>query len=284
MALKKHHRILIGSFTTFIIIYMIINGVLLYFLFLKVIDLQIQQSNFQDNTEKQLLIIKTDLQSKVNDLTSVITLTQQDLKSQISEIKATSSSDFSGIIEQSIPAVVSIRTDISQGTGFIISKDGYIVTNFHILEDVAIIQVVLSNQDKKEAHLIGYSDNYDVALLKITGDHSYLRLGNSDDVSVGEKVIAIGNPLGLQFSASEGIVSGVHRKVSESPGKYIQTDAALNPGNSGGPLIDKSGEVIGINNFKVAGSENLGFALESNDIKFIINEISSKKFNQILIK
>jgi len=110
-----------------------------------------------------------------------------------------------------------------------------------------------------------------------------LELADSDDVQIGEKVIAIGNPLGLQFSVSEGIVSGIHRPGLNEMEVYIQTDAALNPGNSGGPLINKKGEVIGINNFKIGGTEGMGFALESNSIKETVNEIAMLTLGQDLI-
>ena len=120
-------------------------------------------------------------------------------------------------------------------------------------------------------------------MLKISGEYTPLELGNSNDIQVGEKVIAIGNPLGLQFSVSEGIISAIHRPGINDLEAYIQTDAALNPGNSGGPLIDKKGEVIGINNFKVGGGENLGFALESNFIKDAVNTISQENLGGNLI-
>ena len=108
-------------------------------------------------------------------------------------------------------------------------------------------------------------------------------LGNSDKVQVGEKVIAIGNPLGLQFSVSQGIISAVHRIGINGIEAYLQTDAALNPGNSGGPLINTQGKVIGINNFKIGSGENLGFALESNYIIDSVNDIYFQLFNETLI-
>ena len=131
--------------------------------------------------------------------------------------------------------------------------------------------------------LVGHDSNFDIALLKIEGNFKKLNLDDSDDIQIGEKVIAIGNPLGLQFSVSEGIISAIHREGISGINSYIQTDAALNPGNSGGPLINTKGKVIGINNFKVSGGESLGFALESNYIKEIINDIALKKLNQTLI-
>ena len=109
-----------------------------------------------------------------------------------------------------------------------------------------------------------------------------MTFGDSDGIKIGEKVIAIGNPLGLSFSVTEGIVSAVDRRIKNYPGRYIQTDAALNSGNSGGPLINTNGEVIGINNFKVAG-DNIGFALESEDIIDEINKISLDELKNNLI-
>ena len=130
--------------------------------------------------------------------------------------------------------------------------------------------------------LIGYDSNADIALLKINGSYDYLELRNSDDVRVGEKVIAIGNPLGLSFSVSEGIVSAINREGANGLPAYIQTDAALNPGNSGGPLIGTDGKAIGINNYKARG-ENIGFALESNYIKDTVNEIALRKLNMTVL-
>ena len=123
----------------------------------------------------------------------------------------------------------------------------------------------------------------DISLLKIEGVFEKLNFADSDNIEVGENVIAIGNPLGLQFSVSQGIVSAIHREGPNGIEAYIQTDAALNPGNSGGPLINKQGRVIGINNFKVGGSESLGFALESDFIEETINEIALEELGKILI-
>ena len=119
-------------------------------------------------------------------------------------------------------------------------------------------------------------------MLRISGSYNELNFGDSDDLRIGEKVIAIGNPLGLSFSVTEGIVSAADRKISGYPGNYIQTDAALNSGNSGGPLINTDGKVIGINNFKVAG-DNIGFALESKDIIDEINNIAIEELEEKLI-
>ena len=198
-------------------------------------------------------------------------------------LKASAGEDFSGIIEDAIKSVVTIRTDISQGTGFIISREGYIVTNYHVMENANAATIISSDGQEHVVSIIGFNDELDLALLKIDGSYERIRLGNSNNVQAGEKVIAIGNPLGLQFSVSQGIVSAIHREGPNGLEAYIQTDAALNPGNSGGPLINKEGRVIGINNCKVGGSESLGFALESNFIKEGINEIALIYLNQTLI-
>ncbi|MBS3072933.1 trypsin-like peptidase domain-containing protein, partial [Candidatus Pacearchaeota archaeon] len=163
-----------------------------------------------------------------------------------------------------------IRTDVAQGTGFIITDDGYLVTNYHVIDGARYADALTSDSNSKQLTLIGYNPEMDVALLKIPGSYNSIEFDDSDNVKIGEKVIAIGNPLGLSFSVTEGIVSAVHRKIQNSPGGYIQTDAALNSGNSGGPLINTNGRVIGINNFKVKG-DNIGFALESN---FLVEEIN----------
>ena len=226
-----------------------------------------------NNINQNMDIINSD----ISDLRGTIMTTQKslfetksDLKMQISTIKAKASSDFSDIIGDVVGSVVSIQTDVSQGTGFIITDDGYVLTNIHVLADAKFANVITGDQDRKSVTLIGYSNDLDLALLKIMGSYDGLSFGDSDEVKVGEKVIAIGNPYGLSFSVSEGIISAVGRITDDFGGEYFQTDTALNPGNSGGPLINTNGEVIGINNFKIEG-DNIGFALESN---YVINEIN----------
>src|SRR3989344_4161153 len=223
-----------------------------------------------------------EIQGTINQLSESLINTQSSLESQISSLKAKTSSDFSGIIEDAVQAVVTIRTDVSQGTGFIITVDGYLVTNYHVIDGARYADALTSDSNSKQLTLIGYNPEMDVALLKIPGSYNSIEFDDSDNVKIGEKVIAIGNPLGLSFSVTEGIVSAVHRKIQNSPGEYIQTDAALNSGNSGGPLINTNGKVIGINNFKVAG-DNIGFALESDFIIQSINGIALQELNQTLV-
>lgn len=227
-------------------------------------------------------ISNAELQNKINELSTSLMKTETDIKGQLSEIKASASADFSGVIDLAVPSVVTIKTNVAQGTGFLVTQDGYLITNAHVLSGAKYANIVTYDKETLNAELIGYNLDMDIALLKILGSYSALILGNSDDVKVGEKVIAIGNPLGLSFSVTEGIISGVNREGPNNLPAYIQTDAALNPGNSGGPLIDTTGEVIGINNYKASG-ENLGFALESNYIKTTVNGISQKALNMTIV-
>ncbi len=233
---------------------------------------------YELNQTKQELINtinlnKIETQSQIKELSETVSETEKSLTKQFSKLKAQTSADFSGIVSDVAKSVVTVKTDIAQGSGFIISEDGYIATNVHILNMGRYIKVLTYNNKIYDADLIGYDTKLDIAVLKITGNFDYLEFGNSDEINIGEKVIAIGNPLGLSFSVTEGIVSGVHRTGPQGLAAYIQTDTPLNPGNSGGPLINTQGKVIGINSLKIRGSENLGFALESNYARETINEI-----------
>ncbi|MEK6829191.1 MAG: trypsin-like peptidase domain-containing protein [Nanoarchaeota archaeon] len=284
IVLKRHHKIILGSVSSLLIILIIINSIMLYFLYGQ---LELSYNELTSNIHK----LEADTNSKIGSLSDSVISTKQELSSlgsnlsqQLNLLKASAGEDFSGIIEDAVQSVVTIKTDIAQGTGFIISTDGYIVTNYHVVEGAKAAVVITSDgENHQQVSLIGYDSNLDIALLKIDGTYNKLTLANSDNVNVGEKVIAIGNPLGLQFSVSQGIVSAVHREGSNGLQAYIQTDAALNPGNSGGPLINTDGKVIGINNFKIGSSESLGFALESNYIKDAVNSISQQALNQTLV-
>lgn len=189
--------------------------------------------------------------------------------------------DTTDIIAKSISGVVGIMTDVAQGSGFIISPNGYIVTNEHILRGSNDIKIRTVENEIKSAKLIGVNSILDIALLKIEGEYDYLEFVGLEEVRLGEKAIAIGNPRGLLFSVSEGIVSGINRRGSNNLSLYIQTDAALNPGSSGGPLLNKEGKVIGINNFKLQG-DNLGFALNSDSIIEAVNGILQNNQDKLL--
>lgn len=290
MPLERHHKIMLGSFSSIVIIYMIVSGTLLYFLL-------VRQSLNYNSLDNKISKLEADSNTKINSLTENLIETRAELEETVSTLdlkvgtigedisllKASAGEDFSGIIEDSIKSVVTIRTDVGQGTGFIITSEGYIVTNAHVLGGGSYVKAINSDQEIMDAEFFGYDSELDIALLKIPRTGNFLRLGDSNQVDIGEKVIAIGNPLGLQFSVSQGIVSATNRAGTNDIEAYIQTDAALNPGNSGGPLINTKGEVIGINNFKIGGGESLGFALESDYIKIAVNRISQKNLNQALL-
>ena len=169
------------------------------------------------------------------------------------------------------------------GTGFIIDKEGYILTNHHVVDNADVIKITLDNEKEFEAELIGSDSKTDIALLKIikqTGDFTdfpYLTLGNSSDVEVGEWVVAIGNPFGLDHTVTTGVVSAKARNIGAGPyDEYIQTDASINPGNSGGPLLNMSGDVIGINTAifsRTGGNVGIGFTIPINMASDILEEL-----------
>ncbi|MGN0607376.1 MAG: S1C family serine protease [Oscillospiraceae bacterium] len=181
------------------------------------------------------------------------------------------------------------QTGTGTGTGIIMSEDGYIITNAHVIYDeqyglASAVSVMLVDETEYEATLVGYDTESDIAVLKIQADNlTACEFGNSDDLVVGELVIAIGNPLGFELfgSVTSGIVSALNRDISinEKNMTLIQTDAAINAGNSGGPLVNSYGQVIGINSAKMSSSygsasvEGLGFAIPITDAKTIIDDL-----------
>ena len=224
-------------------------------------DLDILGQDYIENIQ----VISSELEQSSIELTM--------LQEDVADIQV-QSLDFTGIIDEVIQSVVSIFTEDSQGSGVIISEDGYIVTNHHVIEDAKTIKILTADGKIRDADLIGLARVEDIALLKIDGDNfPFLEFGDSDDIKVGEHVIAVGNPAGLSFSVTEGIVSATRRKGSNGLEAYMQIDVPINPGNSGGPLINIHKEIIGINNFKIGGFESLGFAIDSNHVKDVVDEI-----------
>lgn len=167
----------------------------------------------------------------------------------------------------------------SLGSGFIISADGYIFTNNHVVEQADKILVKISDGKEYEAKVIGTDANTDIALIKIKADSSLpvAEIGDSEKVRVGEWVIAIGNPFGLDATVTAGIVSAKGRVIGAGPyDNFIQTDASINPGNSGGPLFGMDGKVIGINTAIVAQGQGIGFAIPINMAKSILADLKTK--------
>jgi serine protease Do len=164
----------------------------------------------------------------------------------------------------------------SLGSGFVISQDGYIVTNNHVIEDVDKITVIFQDKSELPAEVVGRDPKTDVALLRVEADHELfaLPLGDSDPVRPGDWVVAIGNPFGLEHTVTAGIVSAMHRNIQQGMyDDFIQTDAAINPGNSGGPLINLAGEVIGINTAIRQGANTIGFAVPVNMAKMVLPQL-----------
>lgn len=168
---------------------------------------------------------------------------------------------------------------ISQGSGFFVSSDGHILTNAHVVKGASKITIILTDGREMAAEIVGFDVSTDVAVIKVAGKNfPFLPLGNSDDLEIGEWVIAIGSPFQLQASVTVGVISAKGRqnlRITDFE-DFLQTDAAINPGNSGGPLINLSAEVIGINTAIVSkggGYMGIGFAIPSNMAKYIMQQI-----------
>ena len=193
-----------------------------------------------------------------------------------------------------VNSVVAISTTVqsgygsghSSGSGFILTEDGYVITNFHVVEDATAIDVVMHDGTEYAAELVGKDSSNDLAVLKIEASGlPAVKLGSSTDLVIGDMVVAIGNPLGeLASTQTVGYVSGIDREVSTGGSittiSMIQTDAAINPGNSGGPLFNMYGEVIGITTAKYSGTtgsgasiEGIGFAIPIDDVEPLINDL-----------
>lgn len=175
----------------------------------------------------------------------------------------------------------------SAGSGFVLTADGYIVTNHHVIDNANTVKVTLYDGDTYDATVIGSDEDYDIAVLKIdAAGLQPVTLGDSDTLNVGDHVLAVGNPLGeLTFSMSGGMVSSVNRaiNVDGTPFNMIQTDTSINPGNSGGPLLNQFGEVVGIvsakySSYSSESVEGLGFAIPMNDVLAMIQDIMTNGY------
>lgn len=222
-------------------------------------------------------------------------------------IDETAESVVEAVAQKVTPSVVGIRTTTSvmnffggnqeatgEGSGVIYSSNGYIITNYHVIADAisnkssSKISVYTGTLEDTpyDAEVIGYNISSDLAVLKIQAENlTAIEIHNSDDLKVGQYVITVGNPGGLEFmdSVTYGVISGLDRVVSsDSTVKLIQTDAAINPGNSGGALVNVKGQLVGINSSKIVSEEfeGMGFAIESNDVKKICDNIIANKNTQ----
>ncbi len=182
------------------------------------------------------------------------------------------------------------RKHTSLGTGFLIDPDGFIMTNNHVVEQATEVIVTLTDQRQFRAKIIGKDDKMDLALIQIRDREHHIPphlkpvpLGNSDTVRIGESVVAVGNPFGLQNTVTKGIISAKNRTIGLGPfDNFLQTDASINPGNSGGPLFNLHGEVIGINSAirsPTGQSSGLGFAIPINEAKILLPEL--KRYGRV---
>lgn len=229
------------------------------------IDTSLQ--NFRKKNEQDI----NTLSDLIDEIERQSSISLNALKEDVKNIKI-KSADFSAIVDDVLNSVVSVSTNVGQGSGAIIDERGYIVTNVHVISGASAVKVTTYSGDTYNVDVLaGYDSDADIAVLKINGANlKKLDFGDSDEIKVGEKVIAAGNPAGLAFTVTEGIVSAFRTFSGKN---YIQTDVPINPGNSGGPLVNTRGEIVGINNFKAGGFEGLGFAIASNDVKAVTDRI-----------
>jgi len=235
---------------------------------------------------------------------------QNTVTSQVDLLPGVGPETIADVVTQASPAVVKISTIITSqspndplfndpffrqffgqpavprqeeglGSGFIISKDGYILTNEHVIDGANKISVTVIGFDGDlEANIVGSDSDLDLALLKISAgkDLPFLILGNSDQIRVGNWVIAIGNPYGLDHTVTTGVISAKGRPISVEDRQYenlLQTDASINPGNSGGPLLNLKGEVVGINTAISSGAQGIGFAIPTSTVQQVLEDLKN---------
>lgn len=282
MASHKQHRNMLYTLFAFLALIQLMSFVFMSITISK-LDSKIESESgkARDSATKftQELVSSYDSTYQENfiDLSKLITQQAKSFEQEIKLLQSTRE-DFSDVVKESVKAVVTVSTGSSVASGFFVHPSGYLLTNYHVIKDNdGEMQVVTHDRKTYSARLVGKDENKDLALLKVDGIFPFLELADSEELEVGNKVIAIGNPLGLSFTVTEGIVSGLNREGPNNLPEYVQTDVSLNPGNSGGPLIDINGKVVGINNFKIGGAESLGFSLESNAMKKSVNEMAGQE-------
>lgn len=208
--------------------------------------------------------------------------------------------DVTSLFEAQKSSVVSIQTEISapeffnpffpipnqgarvgQGSGFVVDPDGYIVTNNHVVEGAERITVGFENGESYDGKLVGSDPSLDIALVKIDAKHKLraVIMGSSDSLKVGQWVVAIGNPYGLSYSVTAGIISAKGRNIGAGPyDNFLQTDASINPGNSGGPLFDMDGKVVGVNTAIIRDGQGIGFAVPIDVVRSIIPQLKANGY------
>ena len=261
---KKSKRKRILSYIAIAVISSLIGGFISPFMVLKYMDGKGMLNNSNETFNIESILEK-------NENGNNVALVAQSAMDSVVGITTVSIQHF-GFFQQEVDGV---------GSGVIVDSDGYILTNAHVINngETKNIKVLFNNGDEKEAKVLWYDSLLDLAILKVNASGlPVAKLGDSDDLLIGETVVAIGNPLGLEFQSTvtSGIISGLHRSITVDGNvidDLIQTDASINPGNSGGPLLNVKGEVIGINTAKITTGEGLGFAIPINTIKPVIEQI-----------
>lgn len=249
--------------------------------------------SFRDVETQPQETAAVETQPKISSSRQADTINLQSSPASVENVPTEGGLSLQEIYERNIKSVVSINAILtggsSTGTGVILTEDGYIVTNAHVVENAAAISVQLTDQDIFQAQVIGTDELSDLAVLKISASGlTPAQFGDSSSLRVGDTVVAIGDPLGVEFRGTytDGIISGIDRDV-DMDGRtmtLLQTNAALNSGNSGGPLINCYGQVIGINTMKIgaftdkAGVEGLGFAIPSTTVKTIVDQLISQGY------
>jgi len=240
-----------------------------------VVDQKITQS--QQESQEKIFSLEGQLKDVQNKSETAVT----QLKESISNIQI-ESKDFSAIIDDVVETVVTLKTDKGLGSGVIISQKGYLVTNQHVVDRISKLGIYTADGNVYAGRLIAEDVDKDIAILQIVSEKefNYLKFEDSDKINVGEKVIAVGNPSGLAFSVSEGIISSTNR-VDNNGVPLFQIDAAINPGNSGGPLVTINKKIAGINTLKLTGTEGLGFAIQGDVVKQFAENAIEKYENSL---
>ena len=259
----------------FLILLIIVVAVISIFVYDMYINIDVySHEQAKGNVETNRVSYEVEQNEDINDITKVLENTIRCVVG-ISKIRNTGSSIF----------LNNSTSDLGLGTGIIVSENGYILTNWHVAgERYSNCYVTLENAKTVNGSVVWSDKDLDLAILKISVSNlEHITLGDSDNIKIGQKAYAIGNPIGveLQRTVTSGIISGVNRtiKIDDENGEtymedLIQTDATINPGNSGGPLINSNGEVIGINSVKITDAEGIGFAVPINIVKPIIQSFS----------
>lgn len=253
-------------------------------------ELKNESINLKSNLSSQISMVeqvidisKKESQEKIKELSSALEKVESTYAEKFNNLKAelylfnissldVTTPDFSDTIINAMPSVVSVISGKGQASGVFVSNNE-IITNYHVVSESSTITILTSKGESFIVNLKSYNDSIDLALLEApsTGSFKGLKLASLSNVKLGSKVIAIGNPYGFGFSVTEGIVSGLNRVGPSGLPIYVQTDVPVNPGNSGGPIININGDIVGITTFKVSNSEGLGFAIGSDYIQHFLS-------------